>query len=234
MRMTNEILIAGFGGQGVLSMGKTLAYGGVLRGKEVTWLPSYGPEQRGGTSNVTVVISDERISSPIVDTYDVVIALNQQSLTKFESRVKPGGILMYDKYGIQKKPTRTDIRVYGVDATETANANGLQKMTGIMVLGALLSVDKILDNDAIMESLKKALPERDSAQHGRADDHGRELRHGRIGRAGLDRGNNSQQLLPARLTTSGCLLGGRDGGVFLFPRTNDGKKSRKRARLAGL
>lgn len=160
MRMTNEILIAGFGGQGVLSMGKTLAYGGVLRGKEVTWLPSYGPEQRGGTSNVTVVISDERISSPIVDTYDVVIALNQQSLTKFESRVKPGGILMYDKYGIQKKPTRTDIRVYGVDATETANANGLQKMTGIMVLGALLSVDKILDNDAIMESLKKTLPER--------------------------------------------------------------------------
>lgn len=158
--MTSEILIAGFGGQGVLSMGKTLAYGGVLRGKEVTWLPSYGPEQRGGTSNVTVVISDERISSPIVDTYDIVIALNQQSLTKFESRVKPGGILVYDSYGIQNKPTRTDIRVYGVDATRTANAMGLQKMTGIMVLGSMLSIDPILDDDAIMESLRKTLPER--------------------------------------------------------------------------
>lgn len=158
--MTSEILIAGFGGQGVLSMGKTLAYGGVLRGKEVTWLPSYGPEQRGGTSNVTVVISDERISSPIVDTYDIVIALNQQSLTKFESRVKPGGILVYDRYGIQNKPTRTDIHIYSVDATETANANGLQKMTGIMVLGSMLSVRRILDDDAIMESLKKTLPER--------------------------------------------------------------------------
>lgn len=158
--MTSEILIAGFGGQGVLSMGKTLAYGGVLRGKEVTWLPSYGPEQRGGTSNVTVVISDERISSPIVDTYDVVIALNQQSLTKFESRVKPGGILIYDSYGIQEQPTRTDIQTYSVDATRTANANGLQKMTGIMVLGALLSINPILDNAAIMESLHKTLPER--------------------------------------------------------------------------
>ncbi len=158
--MTSEILIAGFGGQGVLSMGKTLAYAGVLCGKEVTWLPSYGPEQRGGTSNVTVVISDERISSPIVDTFDVVIALNQQSLTKFENRVKPGGILVYDRYGIQNKPTRQDIRVFGVDATQTANANGLQKMTGIMVLGALLSVDHIMDNGAIMESLKKTLPER--------------------------------------------------------------------------
>ncbi len=158
--MTSEILIAGFGGQGVLSMGKTLAYGGVLRGKEVTWLPSYGPEQRGGTSNVTVVISDERISSPIVDTYDVVIALNQQSLTKFESRVKPGGILIYDSYGIQMRPKRTDIQIYSVDATQTANANGLQKMTGIMVLGSLLSINRIMDDDAIMESLKKTLPER--------------------------------------------------------------------------
>lgn len=158
--MTSEILIAGFGGQGVLSMGKTLAYGGILRGKEVTWLPSYGPEQRGGTSNVTVVISDERISSPIVDSYDVVIVLNQQSLTKFESRVKPGGLLVYDTYGIQNRPTRTDIEIYSVDATRTANANGLQKMTGIMVLGALLSISKTLDNDAIMESLKKTLPER--------------------------------------------------------------------------
>lgn len=158
--MTNEILIAGFGGQGVLSMGKTLAYAGVLRGKEVTWLPSYGPEQRGGTSNVTVVVSDERISSPIVDSYDVVIALNQQSLTKFEKRVKPGGTLIYDSYGIQERPSRPDINTYSVDATRTANANHLQKMAGVMVLGAMLGIGHMMDNGDIMASLRKTLPER--------------------------------------------------------------------------
>lgn len=158
--MNCEILIAGFGGQGVLSMGKTLAYAGVLRGKEVTWLPSYGPEQRGGTSNVTVVLSDNRISSPIVSSYDVVIALNQQSLTKFEGKVKPGGTLIYDSYGIQELPTRDDINIYSVDATTTANAHNLQKMMGIMVLGALLGIDPMLDREAIMESLAKTLPQR--------------------------------------------------------------------------
>lgn len=158
--MTSEILIAGFGGQGVLSMGKTLAYAGVLRGKEVTWLPSYGPEQRGGTSNVTVVVSDERISSPIVDSYDIVIALNQQSLSKFEKSVKPGGTLIYDSYGIQDKPTRHDINIFSVDATRTANANNLQKMTGIMVLGSMLGINHMMDDQAIMESLLKTLPER--------------------------------------------------------------------------
>ena len=98
--MKEEIIIAGFGGQGVLSMGKILAYSGLMEDKEVTWLPSYGPEQRGGTANVTVIISDERISSPILDTYDVAVVLNQQSLDKFESKVKPGGTLIYDSYGI--------------------------------------------------------------------------------------------------------------------------------------
>lgn len=158
--MNIEILIAGFGGQGVLSMGKTLAYAGVLSGKEVTWLPSYGPEQRGGTSNVTVVISDDRISSPIVSSYDVVIALNQQSVSKFESKVKPGGLLIYDSYGIMEHPTRTDINIYSVDATQTANANNLQKMTGIMVLGALLGLNPLVDTTSIMDSLAKILPER--------------------------------------------------------------------------
>ncbi|MBQ1851870.1 MAG: 2-oxoacid:acceptor oxidoreductase family protein, partial [Paludibacteraceae bacterium] len=98
--MKTEIIIAGFGGQGVLSMGKILAYSGLMQGKEVTWLPAYGPEQRGGTANVTVIISDEQISSPILNTYDVAIILNQQSLDKFESKVKPGGMLIYDPYGI--------------------------------------------------------------------------------------------------------------------------------------
>ncbi len=88
--------MAGFGGQGVLSMGKILAYAALMNDLEVTWMPSYGPEQRGGTANVTVILSDEPISSPIVDTYDIAVILNQQSLDKFEHSVKPGGILIYD------------------------------------------------------------------------------------------------------------------------------------------
>lgn len=94
--MKEEIIIAGFGGQGVLSMGKILAYSGLMEGKEVTWMPAYGPEQRGGTANVTVIVSDDKISSPILSKYDAAIILNQPSLEKFESKVKPGGILIYD------------------------------------------------------------------------------------------------------------------------------------------
>ena len=93
--MKKEIIISGFGGQGVLSMGKILAYSGLMEGKEVTWMPAYGPEQRGGTANVTVIVSDDRISSPILSHYDVAIVLNQPSLEKFMPKVKPGGILLY-------------------------------------------------------------------------------------------------------------------------------------------
>ena len=92
--MKQEIIIAGFGGQGVLSMGKILAYSGLMEDKEVTWMPAYGPEQRGGTANVTVIVSDERISSPILSQYDTAIILNQPSLEKFEGKIKPGGILI--------------------------------------------------------------------------------------------------------------------------------------------
>ena len=93
--MKEEIIISGFGGQGVLSMGKILAYAGLLQGQEVSWMPSYGPEQRGGTANVTVILSDERISSPVLNAYDTVVVLNQPSLERFEPKVKPGGTLLY-------------------------------------------------------------------------------------------------------------------------------------------
>ena len=108
--MTEEIIIAGFGGQGVLSMGKILAYSGVMQNKEVSWMPSYGPEMRGGTANVTVIISDERISSPILNAFDTAIILNQQSMDKFEKTVKPGGLLIYDPNGITRHPVRKDIK----------------------------------------------------------------------------------------------------------------------------
>ena len=106
--MKKEIIISGFGGQGVLSMGKILAYSGLMEDKEVTWMPAYGPEQRGGTANVTVIVSDERISSPILSKYDIAVVLNQPSLEKFEPKIKPGGILIYDGFGIINKPTRKD------------------------------------------------------------------------------------------------------------------------------
>ena len=102
--MTEEIIIAGFGGQGVLSMGKILATAGMKQGLNVSWFPSYGPEMRGGTSNVTVILGDERISSPVLNEFDTAIILNQPSLDKFENSVKPGGILIYDPHGIRVIP----------------------------------------------------------------------------------------------------------------------------------
>ena len=118
--MKTEIIISGFGGQGVLSMGKILAYSGLMEDKEETWMPAYGPEQRGGTANVTVIVSDSRISSPILSHYDVAIVLNQPSLDKFEPKIKPGGILIYDGYGIMNPPKRKDITVYRIDAMDKA------------------------------------------------------------------------------------------------------------------
>lgn len=114
--MTEEIIIAGFGGQGVLSMGKIMAYSGVMQDMEVSWMPSYGPEMRGGTANVIVILSMERISSPIIKHFDTGIILNQQSLDKFEQSIKPGGILIYDGNGITRHPERKDISIYRVDA----------------------------------------------------------------------------------------------------------------------
>ena len=158
--MKEEIIIAGFGGQGVLSMGKILAYAGLLNGFEVTWMPSYGPEQRGGTANVTVIISDSSISSPVLDSFDTAVILNQQSLDKFESKVKPGGTLIYDPYGIHRKPERTDITIVPVDAMEATFEMKNSKTYNMILLGSLLAVKPILDVDNIMAGLKKTLPER--------------------------------------------------------------------------
>ncbi|MDE6400844.1 MAG: 2-oxoacid:acceptor oxidoreductase family protein [Muribaculaceae bacterium] len=159
--MTEEIIIAGFGGQGVLSMGKILAYSGLMDNKEVTWMPSYGPEQRGGTANVTVIISDERISSPVLDTYDIVVALNQQSLDKFSPRVKPGGILMYDTNGIHKHPSRTDVKLIPINAMEASFELGNSKAYNMVVMGALLeAMPYKLPMENVMKGLKKSIPER--------------------------------------------------------------------------
>ena len=158
--MKAEIIIAGFGGQGVLSLGKILAYSGLMENKEVTWMPAYGPEQRGGTANVTVIVSEERISSPILSHYDVAIVLNQPSLDKFESKVKPGGILIYDGFGIIKPPTRKDINVYRIDAMDKAAELKNSKVFNMIVLGGLLKVCPIVSTDGLNKALYKTLPER--------------------------------------------------------------------------
>mgnify|MGYP004625269699 CR=1 FL=1 len=154
--MKAEIIISGFGGQGVLSMGKILAYSGLMEDKEVTWMPAYGPEQRGGTANVTVIVSDERISSPILSHYDVAIVLNQPSLDKFEPKVKPGGILIYDGFGIINPPTRKDINVYRIDAMDKAAEMKNSKVFNMIVLGGL----PIVSTDGLNKALFKTLPER--------------------------------------------------------------------------
>lgn len=158
--MKKEIIAAGFGGQGVLSMGKILAYAGLMDDLEVTWMPSYGPEQRGGTANVTVVLSDTPISSPVLDAFDTAVILNQQSLDKFESKVKPGGVLIYDPYGIHRKPTREDITIVPVEAMEAAIEMKNAKTYNMIILGALLKVNPVVDIESVMKGLKKALPER--------------------------------------------------------------------------
>lgn len=158
--MTKEIIIAGFGGQGVLSMGKILAYSGLMEDKEVTWMPAYGPEQRGGTANVTVIVSDERISSPILSSYDIAIVLNQPSLDKFEPKVKKGGILIYDGFGVINPPTREDIQVYRVDAMDKAAELKNSKVFNMIVLGALLQVCPVVSDKGVEKALFKTLPER--------------------------------------------------------------------------
>ena len=158
--MKHEIIIAGFGGQGVLSMGKILAYSGLMEDKEVTWMPAYGPEQRGGTANVTVIVSDERISSPILSKYDCAIILNQPSLAKFENKVKPGGILIYDGYGIINPPTRKDIKVYCINAMDEANERKMAKTFNMIVLGGLLKIRPVVSIESVIKALYKTLPER--------------------------------------------------------------------------
>lgn len=158
--MTHELLIAGFGGQGVLSMGMTLAYAGMEAGKQISWMPSYGPEMRGGTANCIVIVSDGRISSPIITRFDSVIVLNQPSMEKFEQAVKPGGLLMYESTNILTPPARTDVRALPIPASDEASKLQNMRIMNMIVLGAFLGVTHVVELDAVMQALRKVLPER--------------------------------------------------------------------------
>lgn len=158
--MLEELVIAGFGGQGVLSMGQLLAYAGMLEDKNVAWIPSYGPEMRGGTANCGVTISDSEISSPLVTEPSTAIIMNLPSLSKFEPTVKPGGLLLINSSLVDQKAQRTDVKVYEIPANEMAAELGNDRVANIVMLGAFLELTKVVTIDSIIESLKKVLPER--------------------------------------------------------------------------
>ncbi len=158
--MQTEIVFAGFGGQGVLFAGQLLAYAALNEGDEVTWIPSYGPEMRGGTANCTVVIADEEIGSPTVRFPTAVIAMNLPSLDKYEPLVKPGGVLIVNSSIINRTPTRTDIKVVLVPGNDIAERLGNPKMTNMVLLGALLANLPVMPLEAIEQALREHLPER--------------------------------------------------------------------------
>ena len=158
--MQTEILIAGFGGQGVLFAGQLLAYAGMDEGREVTWIPSYGPEMRGGTANCTVVISDEEIGSPMVLNPQAVIVMNLPSLDKYEALVKSGGLLVVNSSMVDREVKRKDIKVVAVKANEIAEALGDKRMSNMVLVGALIANLPVLPLESIEKALKGHLPER--------------------------------------------------------------------------
>ena len=156
--MTNELVIAGFGGQGILFMGKVLAYGGLMSGKEVSWLPSYGPEMRGGTANCHVIVSDEPVGSPIITNPSTLIVMNKPSLDKFESAVVPGGTIIVDSSLIDRKVERDDVNVFYIPATQMALENKSPKLANMIIMGKLIKETGILSYDEMKEGLKKCVP----------------------------------------------------------------------------
>ena len=159
--MTTNILLAGFGGQGILFAGKFLAYQGLIESKEISWLPSYGPEMRGGTANCNVIISDEPVGSPIVSKPDALIVMNLPSLDKFESTVVPGGKIFVDSTLIERKVERTDMEVFYVPATQLALEIGLPTLANMVLVGKLIRETGVVDYNGIEEALKKVV----SAKH---------------------------------------------------------------------
>lgn len=158
--MEKTFIFAGFGGQGMLLIGKFVAMASMLDGKHVSWLPSYGPEMRGGTANCSVIVSDKDVASPLVDKADVIVAMNLPSLDKFEEHVKPGGLLVVNSSIIERKSTRDDITVVYCDANRIAEAVGNPKGANVAILGAMLEKEPIVDLDKMTEAIRIELGER--------------------------------------------------------------------------
>ena len=155
--MLDEIIIAGFGGQGVLLMGRLIAYAGMLEGKHVAWMPSYGPEMRGGTANCTVIISSDEVASPVVPNPMTLIAMNKPSLDKFEPQVESEGIIILNKSLISQEVKRKDIKVVEVSANDIANDLGNLRVANMVVLGAYIAHRKTVKMNTIFQALEKTL-----------------------------------------------------------------------------
>ena len=155
-----EILIAGFGGQGLLFSGKVLAYAGLLEGRELSWLPSYGPEMRGGTANCNVILSDTPVGSPIVENPNVLMVMNAPSLDKYEETVVPGGVIFVDSSLITRKVARGDVTAVYLPATQMASDLGLSGLANMILLGALVKKTGCVKEETLPEALKKVIPAR--------------------------------------------------------------------------
>lgn len=155
--MTNSILIAGFGGQGVLFAGKFLAYKGLLEEKEISWLPSYGPEMRGGTANCSVIISDTPVGSPIVSTPDVLMVMNLPSLDKYEKTAAKGAKLFIDSTLISRKVERDDVEAYYIPATQMAKDLGIPTLANMIMVGKVIKEAGVVSFDNMTDALKKVV-----------------------------------------------------------------------------
>lgn len=158
--MHHEIIIAGFGGQGILSAGRLLAYAGMLDGREVSWLPSYGPEMRGGTANSMIVISDEPVASPIFQACTSLLVMNNPSMAKFEGQVDPGGVIVYDSAIITVKPKRTDVNAFGIPATMMASEMNELTYSNVFLLGKLIGETGCVTRESFEQALYGVLPKR--------------------------------------------------------------------------
>ena len=159
--MTKEYLFAGFGGQGLLFSGKVLAYKALIENKHVSWLPSYGPEMRGGTANCSVFIGDEPIAAPLIANPDVLVAMNRPSLDKYENTVKPGGVILVDSTLIDKKVERSDVDVYYIPATAMAGDMGTPTLANMILTGKLLEITEDYNEETVGKALEKCI----SARH---------------------------------------------------------------------
>jgi len=158
--METSVLFSGFGGQGILFMGKFFSYYGLLNGYEVSWMPSYGAEMRGGTANCGVRISKTQIGSPVVANPDILVCMSLQTLTKYGGRIKPGGEMFADNTAFTQRSDRTDITAYYLPATKTADENGISALANMIMMGKILTVKNIYDPETVKEAMKRTVPER--------------------------------------------------------------------------
>lgn len=153
--MQTEVIMSGFGGQGLMMIGKLLAYAGLAEGKEVTWLPSYGPEMRGGTANCTVVIGDKPIGSPLISSPKAAIVMNRPSLEKFAPTVRKNGIVVVNSTMISINPDRTDLRVFRIKADDLADELGSRRSANLVMLGAFVGMDEVVSHETLLKAIEK-------------------------------------------------------------------------------